>query len=175
MHGLVEGSTVMGIFTDKAKQNFIVLGSTLGIPSSGSRADIKGQLIDPSVEDGFNDPRRLTAADYEGTPDGINPIQDPRRSWGLTASLDSAPKHPDSVEIKLDGTESTITEKILTSDDLPYYPLYRDKTDVSDKAITGSSPLYKDTDLPVIEGFTLPEDQSAKNFSSPPYPYKLIR
>jgi hypothetical protein len=174
MHGLVEGSTVMGIFTDKAKQNFIVLGSTLGIPSSGSRADIKGQLIDPSVEDGFNDHRRLTAADYEGTPDGINPIQDPRRSWGLTASLDLAPKHPDSVEIKLDGTASTITEKTLTTDDLPYYPLYRDKTDVSDKAINGSSPIYKDTDLPVIEGFTLPEDQSAKNIIATQYPYNKV-
>ena len=168
-HGLVEGSTVAGIFTDETKNTFIVLGSTLGIPSSGSRADIKGQLITPSVEDGFNDPRRLTLADYEDTPDGINPIQDPRRSWGLTASLDKAPKHPKSVEIKLDGTASTITEKTLTSDDLPYYPLYRDKTDVSDKAINGSEPTYKPTTLSV---FDLPE--KTKDTTATQYPYNKV-
>lgn len=168
-HGLVEGSTVAGVFIDDAQQQFVVLGSTLGIPSEGSRADIRGELITPSVEDGFNDPRRLTDADYEGTPDGINPIQDPRRSWGLTASLENAPKYPDSVEIKTDGTGSTLTEKTLTAEDTPYYPLYRGITDVSDKAINGTEPTYKSTEL---SAFDLPE----KNASDidPIYPYHKV-
>jgi phage baseplate assembly protein gpV len=168
-HGLIEGSTVIGVFTDNAKQNFIVLGSSLGIPSSGARKDIKNKLITPSVEDGFNDPRRLTATDYDDTPDGINPVQDPSRSWGLTAALDKAPKHPKSVEIKLDGTASTITEKTLTTDDLPYYPLYRDQTDVSDKAINGSEPTYKPTTLSVFE---LPE--KTKDTTATQYPYNKV-
>lgn len=167
VHGLVEGSTVIGCFVDSLQQNFVVLGSTLGIPSSGSRRDIEGNLITPTVEDGFNDPRRLTASDYTDTPDGVAPVQDPTRSWGLTQSLEDAPKTPKSVEILTDGTGSTITEKTLTADDLPYYPRYRDITDVNEKSHTTLRPDYKATTLPATVGFTLPAD----NTTEPKYPF----
>ena len=85
-HGLVEGSTVFGYFRDSAKQDPIILGSVAGIPQAGYKESITDQLITRSIEKGFNDPRQLTVADYNDTPDGPNPIQDSRRGFGLTSA-----------------------------------------------------------------------------------------
>ena len=132
-NGLVEGSTVFGFWRDENyMQDPVVLGVTAGIPSQGSRITIKDELIQRKIEEGFNDPRRLTIADYTDTPDGETPTHDRTRSFGLTTALDTAPKHVDSLTINYDGTGSTITEVKLTEDDLPYYPKYYDASDLND-------------------------------------------
>ena len=132
-NGLVEGSTVFGFWRDENyMQDPVVLGVTAGIPSQGSRITIKDELIQRKIEEGFNDPRRLTVTDYTDTPDGETPTHDRTRSFGLTTALDTAPKHVDSLTINYDGTGSTITEVKLTKDDLPYYPKYYDASDLND-------------------------------------------
>ncbi len=133
-HGLVEGTTVFGYFRDKAKQDPIVLGVSAGIPQAGYKESITDQLITRSVEKGFNDPRQLTVADYNDTPDGPNPVQDSRRGFGLTTAMDTAPKFPKELKIKYDNTGSTIEELEVTKEMLPYYPLYTDESDYSSLA-----------------------------------------
>jgi hypothetical protein len=102
------------------------------MPAQGSRITIKDELIQRKIEDGFNDPRRLTIADYAETPDGETPTHDRTRSFGLTTALDTAPKHVKSLTLNYDGTGSTIEEVELTKDDLPYYPRYYDASDLND-------------------------------------------
>jgi len=133
-HALVEGSTVFGYFRDKAKQDPIILGSAAGIPQNGYKIDVEDALITRSGDKGFNDPRKLTVADYNDTPDGPNPVQDSRRGWGLTTAMDTAPKTPKELKINYDNTGSTIEELELTEDMLPYYPLYTDESDYSSLA-----------------------------------------
>ena len=132
-NGLVEGSTVFGFWRDEEyMQDPVVLGVAAGIPAQGSRITIKDELIQRNVEDGFNDPRRLTVEDYVDTPDGETPVHDRTRSFGLTTALDTAPKHVKSLTINYDGTGSKIEEVELTEDDLPYYPKYYDASDLND-------------------------------------------
>ena len=102
------------------------------MPAQGSRITIKDELIQRKIEDGFNDPRRLTVADYVDTPDGETPTHDRTRTFGLTTALDTAPKHVKSLTLNYDGTGSTIEEVELTKDDLPYYPKYYDASDLND-------------------------------------------
>lgn len=138
VHSLVEGTTVFGFFRDgENMQDPVIIGVAQGIPSSGSRKTIDDELITPTVDQGFNDPRRLTIADYEGTPDGKNPVQDTARGFGLETALDSAPKVPESLNIDYTGSGSTITNPTLTDSDLPYYPRYRDASDISPYARGG--------------------------------------
>ena len=69
-HGLVEGSTVAGFFRDDEMQDFVVFGSTAGYPQQGSRITApKGEQLGRTSSRGFNDPRRVKLADYNGTPD----------------------------------------------------------------------------------------------------------
>ncbi len=132
-NGLVEGSTVFGFWRDENyMQDPVVLGVAAGMPAQGSRITIKDELIQRKIEDGFNDPRRLTIADYAETPDGETPTHDRTRSFGLTTALDTAPKHVKSLTLNYDGTGSTIEEVELTKDDLPYYPRYYDASDLND-------------------------------------------
>ena len=105
-HGLVEGSTVFGFFRDgDTCQQPVVLGSTAGIPQVGYKEGVDKKLIERKVKTGFNDPRELTVAGYENTPDGPNPKQDARRGFGLTTALDTAPTKPETLKINYDGTE----------------------------------------------------------------------
>ena len=132
-NGLVEGSTVFGFWRDENyMQDPVVLGVSAGMPAQGSRITIKDELIQRKIEDGFNDPRRLTVADYADTPDGETPTHDRTRTFGLTTALDTAPKHVKSLTLNYDGTGSTIEEVELTKDDLPYYPKYYDASDLND-------------------------------------------
>ena len=132
-NGLVEGSTVFGFWRDENyMQDPVVLGVSAGMPAQGSRITIKDELIQRKIEDGFNDPRRLTVADYVDTPDGETPTHDRTRTFGLTTALDTAPKHVKSLTLNYDGTGSTIEEVELTEDDLPYYPKYYDASDLND-------------------------------------------
>jgi len=131
-HGLVEGSSVWGFFRDGEKCNQpVVVGVSAGIPQSGYKGqEGKDADVKRSITKGFNDPRMLTVA-YDGTPDGVNPTHAPTRGHGLTTGLDSAPIGPESKEINYDGTGSKITNPTITADDLPYYPLYTDDSDLS--------------------------------------------
>jgi len=133
-HGLVEGSTVFGVFRDKDMQDPIVFGVAAGIPQAGYKETITDELLSRGVEKGFNDPRRLTVDAYAETPDGPNPQHAPNRPHGLTLAMDTAPKSPESLEIKYDSTGSTIKEQEVTEDKLPWYPLYVDASDLSSLA-----------------------------------------
>ena len=58
-------------------------------PQQGSRITApKGEQLGRTSSRGFNDPRRIKLADYNGTPDCSNPQHEPRRGWGLTLTLD---------------------------------------------------------------------------------------
>ena len=163
-HGLVEGSTVFGYFRDKAKQDPIVLGVSAGIPQAGYKESITDELITRSVEKGFNDPRQLTVADYNDTPDGPNPVQDSRRGFGLSTAMDTAPKTPKSITVNYDATGSTIEELTLTKEMLPYYPLYTDDSDYSTLA-RGSVLDHKVSDK--VTGFL-------DSVAAPVYPYNKV-
>ena len=165
-HGLVEGSTVFGYFRDgETCQDPVVLGVSTGVPQSGYRVDALGNQQTRSVDKGFNDPRRLTLADYDGTPDVANPEQDSRRPHGLTSAIDSQPKSPKEITINYDATGSTITEVEATEDMLPWYPLYTEESDVSSIA-RGDSVLDKKIE---IEGHTFPD-----SVAEPVYPYNKV-
>lgn len=163
-HGLVEGSTVFGYFRDNYMQDPIVLGSLAGIPASGFKKTVRDELLSRSVEKGFNDPRRLTAADYDGTNDGKNPPQDSTRTFGLEKGLDTAPKSPKTLDIKYDATGSKIEEQEITEDMLPFYPLYTDESDVSSLA-RGSVLDHKLSEN--VEGFL-------DSVAEPVYPYNKV-
>ena len=168
-HGLVEGSTVAGFFRDDEMQDFVVFGSTAGYPQQGSRITApKGEQLGRTSSRGFNDPRRIKLADYNGTPDGPNPQHEPRRGWGLTLTLDEAPRLPKTIDIDYTGKGTTITE--LTDAELEeqiknpqsgelrgLYPLYFDKSDYDERARgehnDGKGGEYKDRDLPPFDGF----------------------
>ena len=101
-HGLVEGSSVYGFFRDgKSQQDPVITGVVAGIPVQGYKKDANGNLIKRKVTIGFSDPRRLTTSEYTGTPDGTTPSHNPRRTYGLTASLEDAPQIPDERETPL--------------------------------------------------------------------------
>ena len=165
-HGLVEGATVFGFFRDgDTCQDPVVLGVSTGFPQSGYRVDALGNQQTRTVDKGFNDPRRLTLADYDGTPDVANPEQDSRRPHGLTSAIDSQPKSPKEITINYDATGSTITEVEATEDMLPWYPLYTEESDVSSIA-RGDSVLDKKIE---IEGHTFPD-----SVAEPVYPYNKV-
>ena len=165
-HGLVEGSTVFGYFRDgETCQDPVVLGVSTGVPQSGYRVDALGNQQTRTVDKGFNDPRRLTLADYDGTPDVANPEQDSRRPHGLTSAIDSQPKSPKEILINYDATGSTITEIEATEDILPWYPLYLEESDVSSIA-RGDTILDKKIE---IEGHTFPD-----SVAEPVYPYNKV-
>lgn len=179
-HGLVEGSTVFGYFRDKAKQDPIVLGVAAGIPQAGYKETSTDELITRSIEKGFNDPRALTVDAYAETPEAPNPAQDSRRGWGLTTAMDTAPKSPETIDLKYDNTGSTIKELELTEEMLPYYPLYVDESDYSSLA-RGSvldHAIAKQTDAEGNE-VEIPEEQKIlKDFvdvdAEPVYPYNKV-
>lgn len=172
-HGLVEGSTVFGFFRDgDLCQQPVIMGTAAGIPQSGYRENITKDQLTRDVDKGFNDPRRLTSSEYDGTPDGPNPAQAPSRGFGLTTALDTAPKIYESRDISYIGKGSSITEPTLTEKDLPYYPLYTDKSDLSALAgTTDDEGLHAGRDI--IKDI-LPSKKEIKSPAKPVYPYNKV-
>ena len=175
-HGLVEGSSVWGFFRDGEKCNQpVVVGVSAGIPQSGYKGqEGKDADVKRSITKGFNDPRKLTGAvkdkdgkdisSYDGTPDGVNPTHSPTRGHGLTTGLDSAPIGPKSREINYDGTGSKIINPTITADDLPYYPLYTDDSDLSSFARGEGDYAGRDTS----------DANGIKSKAKPVYPYNKV-
>jgi hypothetical protein len=163
-HGLVEGSTVCGYFLDEEMQNFVVTGVVAGIPSNGYKKTVTDEVLERSIEKGFNDPRGLTVDAYTDKPDGPNSAEHPLRTFGLKTALDTAPKKPESLEIKYDATGSTITNPTLTEEDLPYYPLYTNESDLS-KYARGLAD-YTPRDVSEVGGIP--------SVAKPVYPYNKV-
>ena len=170
-HGLVEGTSVFGMFRDNEKQDFLVLGVSLGINQTGYKETITNELLNRSVEKGFNDPRRLTETDYTSSVDGLESGTDSKRVNSLKLALDKSPQLPESLKInygphKDDKSKSEINEP--TSKELPYYPIkeYHGKSDLN-KFARGEG-VYDDRDnLP--SGFQ-PELDRSKTL----YPFNKV-
>ena len=176
-HGLVEGSTVILYFLDgEVCQQPVIIGSVAGIPQSGYRENTEDELMERGNHVGFNDPRGLTTSAYEGTPDGSNPDHSPTRGFGLTTALDTAPKIYHSRDISYIGKGSSITEPTLTDKDLPYYPLYTDKSDLSKLAgTTDETGLHSGRDILKSSGVLfLSGKGDIKSPAKPVYPYNKV-
>ena len=130
-HGLVEGTTVFGMFRDDERQDFLVLGVALGINQTGYKITITDELLTRSVDKGFNDPRRQTQTDYNNSVDGLNSGTDKKRPNELSLALDTSPQLPESLTIDYKGKGSSIVEP--SSKTLPYYPLkdYYEESDLN--------------------------------------------
>ena len=179
-HGLVEGSTVFGFFRDgELCQQPVIMGSAAGIPQSGYRETITKDQLTRDVEKGFNDPRKLTVAEYDGKPDGPNPAQAPSRGFGLTTALDTAPKIAVSREFSYDAKGSKIENEIITESNLPLYPRYTDRSDLSvltDGSEEASIEWFKQRDLApnlVAKGITS-RIPTIKSPAKPVYPYNKV-
>ena len=193
-HSLVEGTTVFGFFRDDDMQEFVVLGVQQGISQKGYFETITDELLERSVDKGFNDPRRKTQADYAGTSDGLNPPSAPSRPNELTASLDTAPQVIKDTGITYGGAGSKKEEYTEDDKELPYYPKATDSSDlyipadgdatytsrdlseyIKDKKTTisylkpaSSNPLMSDYSPAVRED---KEVTGAKSNATPMYPY----
>ena len=177
-HGLVEGSTVILYFIDgEMCQQPVIIGAVAGIPQSGYRENTEDELMQRGNHVGFNDPRALTVDDYEGTPDGKNPDHSPTRGFGLTTAIDTAPKNFISREFSYDAKGSKIENETITKSDLPLYPRYYDKSDLS--VLTDSSTdagYYKQRDLGpdlTAKGITS-RIPTIKSPAKPVYPYNKV-
>ena len=164
-HGLVEGTSVWGFYRDNdTMQDPVVCGVLTGVsPAGGYKLTPEGKFLSRNINKGFNDPRRFTPSDYDGTPDGGTPTQSSKRSVGLKNALDTAPIEPESIKIDYEGKGSTITNPTVTAEDLPFYPLKdrRDQSDLSQFA----------------RGNVLSKDMSVVGFkteSEPKYPYNKV-
>lgn len=132
-HGLVEGTSVFGMFRDKDRQDFLVLGVSLGINQTGYKETITNELLNRSVEKGFNDPRRLTETDYTSSVDGLESGTDSKRVNSLKLALDKSPQLPEKLEITNDDKKYEVKINEPTSKELPYYPIkeYHGKSDLN--------------------------------------------
>jgi len=170
-HGLVEGSTVFGFWRDSTKQDPIIIGVATGVTVDGYRETVEGTILSRLVDKGFNDPRRMTPADYEGTADGANPAQNSVRTWGLEQALDTAPKQPseEGRTVNYDGTGSTVDHyEIDAEKDLPFYPLYFDESDIS-KFARGEGD-YSVRNINEIKGM----EHYPNSPADPKYPYNHV-
>lgn len=153
-HSLVEGSTVFGMFRDDDMQDFVVMGVNMGINQTGYKETITGELLNRSVDKGFNDPRRT---DYSGTLDGLNPPELPSRGNELTLKIEHSPRLPKALEIDYKGKGSKIEEPSdseLFDGTRPYYPLkdYENESDLNRFAKGGAIYTQFD-DLPNLGDF----------------------
>jgi hypothetical protein len=136
-HGLVEGTSVFGMFRDDSKQDFLVLGVAIGISLGGGyKETITNELKKRSVDEGFNDPRRLTETDYTSSVDGLESGTDSKRVNSLKLALDKSPQLPESLKINYGPHEDEKSKSEINepkSKELPYYPLreYYDKSDLN--------------------------------------------
>ena len=100
LHGLVEGSWVIGFFRDGiASQQPVILGTFIGQPSDISRVDEEsndeGRNYSPitrKATEGFNDPRLDYESDYKGGPEGPGADHIEGRTYGLTLGLEDSPR-----------------------------------------------------------------------------------
>jgi len=159
-HGLVEGTTVYGMFRDDEYLDFIVMGVGIGISQKGYKENEKGEIVNRSVNKGFNDPRRDKQSSYNNSVDGLNSGTDKKRPNELTLALDTSPQLPKDITVTYEGKGSTITEPEESDklkyndtgkdDQKPYYPLedYYDESDLNRFARGGG--VYKSRDdLPI--------------------------
>ena len=88
-------------------QDPVVCGVLTGVsPAGGYKLTPEGKFLSRNINKGFNDPRRFTPSDYDGTPDGGTPTQSSKRSVGLKNALDTAPIEPESIKIDYEGKVS---------------------------------------------------------------------
>ncbi len=137
-HSLVEGTHVVGTFTDPEKQQFIVLGVNQGIAHEGNLVSEEVNGVEKRIivtqtnqhEIGFSDPRRKFLDSYDGRPDGKNPEHFPQRTFGLEKTLEYYPATPKSISPVYDQTNNKepinssdyIQEESQFEKDTPYYP-----------------------------------------------------
>ena len=175
-HGLVEGTTVMGMFRDEADmQDFVVMGSLFGLPNDKYKIPNgnSDQAILRSADHGFNDPRRDNKSDYIQSIDGIKASTN-GRNWQLSAALDTSPRIPTDVDLKKDGTGAVI----VNPDKGERYP--RDsytkmsRTDVNKLAITGGAPNdYPNNLIKQTKGSQVKEPVR-RGLVAPAYPYNHV-
>ena len=170
-HGLVEGSTVMGIFRDeKDMQDFVVIGSLFGRPSNKWKIpnNDASKAVSRDADKGFNDPRRPSRGDYDSS------IDKPQngRNFTLMGSLETAPLGRPTLDQKLDGSGTVVTSKELGE----RYP--RDSyaknslSDVNENAVAGSSANYPNDVIIKHEGTTVKE--LTRTGVSPSYPFNKM-
>ena len=161
-HSLVEGTTVFGFWRDEDMQDFVVMGVQQGISQQGYKETITDELLLRDIEKGFNDPRRKTESDYDGTNDGLNPPSASQRPNSLSLSLETSPQLLKDAGIKYDGTGSVRTESTEAEKTLPYYPLVKDATDVN--VFTTGDAKYDSRDMSKYI-------TNAKSNATPLYPF----
>jgi len=157
VHGLVEGSTVMGFYRDgKEQQDPVIIGSFVGIPQTFYRIDetiddtgkANNQDIARTSTDGFNDPRLDSEASYKGKSDGPNPDHI-NRNYGLTLALDKSPR-------RLGETKGEIYPKTG----------YLGTSDVNVLARN-----YDDETYPIID---VVEGEPKRDYVEPVYPFNHV-
>jgi hypothetical protein len=114
VHGLVEGSWVVGFWKDgNSQQDPMIMGSFVGVANENIKkkavagwdqydSTLKFSPVNPPVFHtgiesrpliGFLDPRIDKLTGYEKTPEGLNPTHNPSRGYVLTLDLDSSPRN----------------------------------------------------------------------------------
>ena len=189
-HGLVEGTTVMGMFRDESDmQDFVVMGSLFGLPSDKWKIP-NGDgdaAIGRSADHGFNDPRRDSSgkpatlippslgedSDYVDSIDGAK-NSGSGRNWELTRGLDVFPRIPTSLDQKLDGSGT----KINNPDKGVRYPKETytkdSSTDVNKIATTGGQNNYPNNMIERSKGNTVKELTRDDDVVNPVYPFNHV-
>ena len=175
-HGLVEGTTVMGMFRDEQDmQDFVVMGSLFGLPSDKWKIPNGDgtNAISRSAEHGFNDPRRDTQSDYINSIDGMKNSGN-GRNWNLTQALDTSPRIPDSLDQKLDGSGTQINNP----DKGVRYPkesyTKTSSSDVNKLATTGGASNYPNNMIERSKGNIVKELSRGKSVVNPVYPFNHV-
>ena len=148
VHGLVEGSTVMGFYRDGTKQQDpVIIGSFVGMPQTYYRI-YENEEISRTTTDGFNDPRLDSEASYKNTPDGENPDHI-NRNYGLTLALDKSPRRSEETK----GEIYPKTGYLGTSD------------------VNVLARNYDDTTYPIID---VVEGEPKRDYVGPVYPFNHV-
>lgn len=189
-HGLVEGTTVMGMFRDESDmQDFVVMGSLFGLPSDKWKIP-NGDgdaAIGRSADHGFNDPRRDKSgkpatlippslgedSDYVDSIDGAK-NSGSGRNWELTRGLDVFPRIPTSLDQKLDGS-GTVIENPDKGVRYPKETYTKDSsTDVNKIATTGGQNNYPNNMIERSKGNTVKELTRDDDVVNPVYPFNHV-
>jgi len=189
-HGLVEGTTVMGMFRDESDmQDFVVMGSLFGLPSDKWKIP-NGDgdaAIGRSADHGFNDPRRDSSgkpatlippslgedSDYVDSIDGAK-NSGSGRNWELTRGLDVFPRIPTSLDQKLDGS-GTVIENPDKGVRYPKETYTKDSsTDVNKIATTGGQNNYPNNMIERSKGNTVKELTRDDDVVNPVYPFNHV-
>ena len=189
-HGLVEGTTVMGMFRDESDmQDFVVMGSLFGLPSDKWKIPNGDgtNAISRSADHGFNDPRRDKSgkpatlippslgedSDYVDSIDGAK-NSGSGRNWELTRGLDVFPRIPTSLDQKLDGSGTQINNP----DKGVRYPKETytkdSSTDVNKIATTGGQNNYPNNMIERSKGNTVKELTRDDDVVNPVYPFNHV-